>query len=170
MEEFLGRKEFGLPLPTLQCYVTELLVGVFSCFSQNISYFLRSPCSASLLGEISFETPRAPLLTNWLLLMLLGRIFPGPHGKSWQNTLSYGNTSLHTEFSLLSLFMSFPPVLERDPPRPSPSLTSLLCAADPITSTGIAPHHRWAFLWSLSPTDFFAWLDCCPNFPSFFRK
>ena len=35
MEEFLGRKEFGLPLPTLQCYVTELLVGVFSCVSHR---------------------------------------------------------------------------------------------------------------------------------------
>lgn len=74
--------------------------GFLLCFSQNISYFLRSPFSASLLGEISFEATRAPLLTDWLLLVLLGRIFPGPHGKSWQNTLSYGNTSLHTEFSL----------------------------------------------------------------------
>lgn len=28
----------------------------------------------------------------WLFLMFLGFMFPGPHGKSWQNTLLYVNT------------------------------------------------------------------------------
>lgn len=76
----------------------------------------------------------------------------------WSASLNFPS---HSIFSLLLLFMSFfLLVLRRDPPLLSLSLTSLHCAADVTTSTGILPCYCCVFLWSLSLSplaSFFGW-------------
>lgn len=160
-------KEFRLHLPTLQWYIIELLVGIFSYVSHRI---LATSSGAHVLqvSSVKFCLKLQELLC-WPTVAASNASWPHISWTPWE----WGY------MSILPFTLNFLPVvilyvlascLGEGPSTPfsESNLSPLCCWSHHIHRDRI--HHRWAFLWSLFPTDFFSWLDCCPNFPSFSRK
>ena len=153
-------KEFRLHLPTLQWYIIELLVGIFS----HVSHRILATSSRAHVLQVSLVKFCLKLqeLLCWPTVAASNASWPHISWTPWEILAEHPVICQyfpsHWIFFLLSLFMSFLLVLERDPPRLSPGLTSLLCAVDPIASTGIAPTIAGRFSGLCPPlTSFLGW-------------